>query len=178
MLTGYPSYYAGMKVHDFLVSVNGQEIFAMNHAQVVSLIKNSGDSISLAVERWVKCEFSKKKNLNLKNCEFSKNIPKWIFKKMNFQKNMSFAFRYQNCTNRFSYFKRFLENQQLFYSLKIRFKCKFFVWSSSLPVFSPPLQQQPLSPLKPLFAAWIESVNSMYSYLESVSFVFLLEVTL
>merc|ERR1712045_899967 len=30
---------------------NGQEIFAMNHAQVVSLIKNSGDSISLAVER-------------------------------------------------------------------------------------------------------------------------------
>jgi len=40
-----------MKVHDFLVSVNGQEIFAMNHAQVVNLIKNAGDSISLAVER-------------------------------------------------------------------------------------------------------------------------------
>jgi len=51
VLTGYPSYYAGMKVHDFLVSVNGQEIFAMNHAQVVNLIKNAGDSISLAVER-------------------------------------------------------------------------------------------------------------------------------
>ena len=51
MLTGYPAYYAGMKVHDFLISVNGQEIFEMNHAQVVSLIKNGGNSINLAVER-------------------------------------------------------------------------------------------------------------------------------
>ena len=25
VLTGYPAYYAGMKVHDFLISVNGQE---------------------------------------------------------------------------------------------------------------------------------------------------------
>jgi len=51
VLTGYPSYYAGLKVHDFLISVNGQEVFEMNHAQCCALIKNAGGSLNLSVER-------------------------------------------------------------------------------------------------------------------------------
>ena len=51
VLTGYPAYYAGMKVHDFLISVNGQEVFEMNHAQLVKLIKGAGGSMKVDVER-------------------------------------------------------------------------------------------------------------------------------
>lgn len=51
VLTGHAADYAGLKVHDFLVSVNGQDVFDMNHAQVVSLIRASGNDLSLAVER-------------------------------------------------------------------------------------------------------------------------------
>ena len=51
VLTGYPSYYAGLKVHDFLISVNGQEVFEMNHAQVCTLVKNTGGTLNLSVER-------------------------------------------------------------------------------------------------------------------------------
>lgn len=51
VLTGYPAYYGGLKVHDFLVSVNGQEVFELNHDKVVNLIKNSGNSMQLAIER-------------------------------------------------------------------------------------------------------------------------------
>ena len=53
VLTGYPAYYGGMKVHDFLISVNGQEVFELNHAQLVNLIKTSGNSMQVAVERQV-----------------------------------------------------------------------------------------------------------------------------
>lgn len=53
VLTGYPAYYAGMKVHDFLISVNGQEVFEMNHAQLVKLIKGAGGSMKVDVERYV-----------------------------------------------------------------------------------------------------------------------------
>ena len=55
VLTGYPAYYGGMKVHDFLISVNGQEVFELNHAQLVNLIKTSGNSMQVAVERgdWI-----------------------------------------------------------------------------------------------------------------------------
>jgi len=55
VLTGYPASYGGLKVHDFLISVNGQEVFEMNHKQLVSLIKNSGTSMQLSVTRgdWI-----------------------------------------------------------------------------------------------------------------------------
>ena len=52
VLTGYPASYGGLKVHDFLISVNGQEVFEMNHGQLVKLIKTSGNTMQLAVERW------------------------------------------------------------------------------------------------------------------------------
>ena len=51
MLTGFPAAYGGMVEEDFLVSINGQDIFDLNHAQVVGLIKNSGSTLRLAVER-------------------------------------------------------------------------------------------------------------------------------
>jgi len=51
VLTGYPASYGGLKVHDFLISVNGQEVFDMNHPQLVKLIKTSGNTMELAVER-------------------------------------------------------------------------------------------------------------------------------
>ena len=51
VLTGYPASYGGLKVHDFLISVNGQEVFEMNHGQLVKLIKTSGNTMQLAVER-------------------------------------------------------------------------------------------------------------------------------
>ena len=54
VLTGYPASYGGLKVHDFLISVNGQEVFEMNHGQLVKLIKTSGNTMELAVERWSK----------------------------------------------------------------------------------------------------------------------------
>lgn len=55
VLTGYPASYGGLKVHDFLISVNGQEVFEMNHGQLVKLIKTSGNTMQLAVERgdWI-----------------------------------------------------------------------------------------------------------------------------
>ena len=51
VLTGFPAAYGGMVEEDFLVSINGQDIFDLNHAQVVGLIKNSGSTLRLAVER-------------------------------------------------------------------------------------------------------------------------------
>ena len=51
VLTGFPADYGGVHEEDFLVSINGQDVFEMNHAQVVGLIKNSGATLRLAVER-------------------------------------------------------------------------------------------------------------------------------
>ena len=51
VLTGFPADYGGVHEEDFLVSINGQGVFEMNHAQVVGLIKNSGATLRLAVER-------------------------------------------------------------------------------------------------------------------------------
>ena len=51
VLTGFPADYGGVLEEDFLVSINGQDVFEMNHAQVVGLIKNSGGTLRLAVER-------------------------------------------------------------------------------------------------------------------------------
>ena len=67
VLTGYPASYGGMKVHDFLVSVNGQEVFEMNHGQLVKLIKSSGNTMQLAVERCL-LEYIRLKSLALKTC--------------------------------------------------------------------------------------------------------------
>ncbi len=51
VLTGHAAHYGGLKVHDFLVSVNGQEVFEMNHDKVVALIRGSGNTLNLIVER-------------------------------------------------------------------------------------------------------------------------------
>jgi len=51
VLTGFPADYGGVLEEDFLVSINGKDIFDMNHAQVVGLIRNSGATLRLAVER-------------------------------------------------------------------------------------------------------------------------------
>ncbi len=51
VLTGYPADYAGLKPHDFLVSVQGQEIFDFNHKQVVELIKAVGNTLNITIER-------------------------------------------------------------------------------------------------------------------------------
>jgi len=51
VLCGFPAANGGMVEEDFLVSINGQDIFDLNHAQVVGLIKNSGSTLRLAVER-------------------------------------------------------------------------------------------------------------------------------
>ena len=44
--------YSLPQVHDFLVSVQGQDVFDCTHAQVVKLIREAGNSLNLAVERW------------------------------------------------------------------------------------------------------------------------------
>ena len=51
VLTGFPANYAGLLEEDFLVSVQGQDIFELHHAQVVKLIKSAGDCLELKVER-------------------------------------------------------------------------------------------------------------------------------
>ena len=51
VLTGFPADYAGLKPHDFLVSVQGKEIFDMNHKQVVELIKSVGNTLNITIER-------------------------------------------------------------------------------------------------------------------------------
>jgi len=55
VLTGHPATYGGLEEEDFLVSVQGQEVFDMHHSQVVSLIKNAGDCLNMQVERgeWI-----------------------------------------------------------------------------------------------------------------------------
>ncbi|TRY67035.1 hypothetical protein TCAL_03471 [Tigriopus californicus] len=42
---------AGLKVRDFLVSVQGQKVLEMTHHQVVQLIRNAGNSLNLDIER-------------------------------------------------------------------------------------------------------------------------------
>jgi len=49
---GSPAEEAGLKAHDFLVSVNGQEVFDLSHAQVVRIIKEAGNSLNLSIERY------------------------------------------------------------------------------------------------------------------------------
>ena len=51
VLTGHPATYGGLEEEDFLVSIQGQEVFDLKHAQVVNLIKNAGDHLDMRVER-------------------------------------------------------------------------------------------------------------------------------
>ena len=51
MLTGFPADYGGLQERDFLVSVQGQDVFDLHHAQVVQLIKNCGERLNLEIER-------------------------------------------------------------------------------------------------------------------------------
>lgn len=55
VLTGHPAAYGGLEECDFLVTIEGQEIFELVHAQVVTLIKNAGDCLNMQVERgeWI-----------------------------------------------------------------------------------------------------------------------------
>ena len=55
VLTGHPAAYGGLEECDFLVTIEGQEIFELVHAQVVTLIKNAGDCLNMQVERYVNC---------------------------------------------------------------------------------------------------------------------------
>lgn len=52
VVTGSPAQDGGLQVHDFLVSVQGQDVFDCTHAQVVKIIKEAGNSLNLAVERY------------------------------------------------------------------------------------------------------------------------------
>ena len=51
MVTGSPANDAGLKVGDFLISVQGMDVFECDHAQVVTAVKNAGNCLNLAVER-------------------------------------------------------------------------------------------------------------------------------
>ena len=49
---GTPAGCAGLKNLDYLIKVNGQEVFDMNHNELVKLIREcKGDTIELDVER-------------------------------------------------------------------------------------------------------------------------------
>ena len=52
MVTGSPANDAGLKVGDFLISVQGMDVFDCDHAQVVTAVKGAGNSLDLAVERY------------------------------------------------------------------------------------------------------------------------------
>lgn len=51
VVTGSPASEAGLQVYDFLVSVQGQEVFDCDHATVVKLIRQAGNCLNLSVER-------------------------------------------------------------------------------------------------------------------------------
>jgi len=51
VMTGSPANDAGLQVGDFLVSVQGMDVFECDHAQVVTAVKGAGNSLNLAVER-------------------------------------------------------------------------------------------------------------------------------
>jgi len=51
VLTGYPADYGGLQELDFLISVNGQDVFDLHHAQFVQIVKNSDECLNLEIER-------------------------------------------------------------------------------------------------------------------------------
>ena len=49
---------AGLKNLDYLIKVNGKEVFDMNHNELVKMIKNAGgESLELEIERSVNISF-------------------------------------------------------------------------------------------------------------------------
>ena len=44
---------AGLKNLDYLIKVNGQEVFEKKHAEIVKIIKESPDTLELEIERSV-----------------------------------------------------------------------------------------------------------------------------
>jgi len=46
-----PAGYAGLKNMDYLIKVNGKEVFDMGHNQLVQMIKNLGKELELEIER-------------------------------------------------------------------------------------------------------------------------------
>ena len=46
-----PAEATGLKEWDYIWSINGQEVFEMSHNQICGLIKSSGNSIQMVVER-------------------------------------------------------------------------------------------------------------------------------
>jgi len=42
---------AGLKEWDYVWSINGQEVFEMNHNQICSLVKGSGNQLQMVIER-------------------------------------------------------------------------------------------------------------------------------
>jgi len=42
---------AGLKEWDYVWSINGQEVFEMNHNQICNLVKNSGNQLQMVIER-------------------------------------------------------------------------------------------------------------------------------
>ena len=52
-----PAENAGLKALDYIYTINGTEIFEMTHAQVVELIKKSGNSLTLSTERYLFLDF-------------------------------------------------------------------------------------------------------------------------
>merc|ERR1712165_177454 len=46
-----PAEHAGLKEWDYVHTVNGQEVFEMTHNQICGIIKSSGNSLQMVVER-------------------------------------------------------------------------------------------------------------------------------
>merc|ERR1711934_165280 len=42
---------AGLKEWDYVWSINGQEVFEMNHNQICTLVRNSGNQLQMVIER-------------------------------------------------------------------------------------------------------------------------------
>ena len=51
VLTGYPAHYGGLQPHDFLVSVQGQDVFDFPHKKTADLIKSAGTTMHITIER-------------------------------------------------------------------------------------------------------------------------------
>ena len=51
IVVGSPAEAAGLKVRDFLISVNGKDVLECKHAQVVSLIRQAGNTLNISIER-------------------------------------------------------------------------------------------------------------------------------
>eukprot|EP00096_Caligus_rogercresseyi_P009541 TRINITY_DN3246_c0_g1_i1.p1 TRINITY_DN3246_c0_g1~~TRINITY_DN3246_c0_g1_i1.p1 ORF type:complete len:211 (-),score=29.40 TRINITY_DN3246_c0_g1_i1:247-879(-) len=78
------AYNKGLRSKDYIVSVNGVEVFDLEHSQCASLIKTAGTSLKIKVERGdyilpnLELAFPKKKPYPENNPESIKPRPYWI----------------------------------------------------------------------------------------------------